>query len=224
MFPSKCLPGTILLVGLNMMSCSRSPEPSQPQLSAQALRTSSLRFIQKTNLLGTSGSTTSGSSGGFQASTFPSTGFWPATPLVLPARTAAYINQTYGASGGFQYQSFSFSSSGCNATNAFDRYFGAIEILRGSPLSDSERDSIQSAFSEAFTEDNADVLNQSLCIFYDLMACIADYSVQNEAIFQEAAQSGDFTAIFTGAFSCVAEVLGTDIIDPFDPSDPFPDE
>jgi hypothetical protein len=51
--------------------------------------------------------------------------------------------------------------------------------------------------------------------------------VQNEAIFKQAAQSGDTQVIMTGAVSCIAEITGidpTDTIDPFDPSTTTPSE
>jgi hypothetical protein len=185
-----------------------------------------LRFIQQTNLLGASGSS-SGGSGGFKASTFPSTGFWPSTPLVVPARAAAFINENYGVSSGFTYQSFEFTSTSCSASQAFTRYFAAIEQLRGTPLSENEKDQIETAFQTSFSDDETGVLHSSVCLLYDLMACIADYSVLNQAVFSQAAQSGDFTVIMTGAVSCIAEITGidpTDTIDPFDPSTDSSDE
>ncbi|HYX37375.1 MAG TPA: hypothetical protein VE954_30090 [Oligoflexus sp.] len=233
MLKSSCLLGSLILVGVSAMTCRRAASESKPQLSQQTLRTSSLRFIQQTNLLGSSGGSAGGSSGGFQPSTFPPAGFWPATPLVLPARAAAFINQTYGASGGFQYQTFEFSSTGCSANNAFGRYFDAIETLRGTPVTESEKAQMQDMFSNIFTGDNVEGVTPSICVFYDLMACIADYAVLNQSVFSQAAQSGDFASVFKGAFSCVAEVLGVDPTDPTDPTDttdpddsgdPFPDE
>lgn len=220
MLKSSCLLGLLALTGLYTMSCRESSSTKDPGIKPEALRASSLRFVQKTRLLDSSGGSSGSGSGGFEPSTFPSAGFWPATPLVVPARAAAFINATFGASGGFTYQSFEFTSTSCSASNAFARYFGAIEQLRGTPLSESEKDQIEQAFQTTFTMEDSGILNQSICLFYDLMACIADYSINNEAIFKQAAQTGDFTVIMTGAVSCIAEITGidpTDTIDPFDP-------
>jgi hypothetical protein len=219
-----CLLGFLAVAGLNTMSC-RGSHAKDPQVSQEALRISSLRFAQKTQLVGSGGA--SSGSGGFNAGTYPSAGFWPAVPLVVPARAAAFINENYGATGGFTYQSFEFTSTSCSASNAFARYFAAIEQLSGSPLSQSQKDGIKEAFQGSFMDGETGILNQSVCLFYDLMACIADYAVQNEAIFKQGAQSGDTQVIMTGAVSCIAEITGidpTDTIDPFDPSSTTPSE
>ncbi|WP_141732187.1 hypothetical protein [Oligoflexus tunisiensis] len=226
MLKSSCF---LVLAGLTAAGCQRSSTASEPRLSAQTLRTSSLRFIQETRLVDSEDSV-EGSSGGFNPSPWPAAGFWPATPMVLPAQAAAYINATYGASQGFTYQSFEFTTTGCNATDAFTRYFAAIETVRGTPLSSSERESIESTFAGIFSEDALGSVPQGACLFYDLIACIADFSVQNQTVFQEAAESGDFASVFAGAMSCIAEVAGldptdtTDPVDTFDPDSLFPDE
>lgn len=220
MLKYSCLLGLLALAGLNTMSC-RGSHAGTPRVSQDALRQSSLRFVQKTQLLGSTSAASSGGTGGFSAATFPSSGFWPAVPLVVPARAAAFINETYGTTGGFTYESFEFTSTSCSAGNAFGRYFAAIEQLLGTPLSQSEKDQIEQAFQGTFFESDTGILNASVCLLYDLMACIADYSVQNEAIFKQAAASGDYTVIMTGAVSCIAEITGidpTDTVDPFDPS------
>jgi hypothetical protein len=183
-----------------------------------------LRFVQKTNLLSSSGGSSGSGAGAFEPSTFPSTVFWPSTPLVVPSRAAAFINETYGASGGFTYQSFEFTTTSCSASNAFARYFGAIEQLRGSPLSESEKSKIEEAFQSAFTMEDAGILNPSVCLFYDLMACIADYAILNEAVFKQAAQTGDMSVIMTGAVSCIAEITGIDPTDTLDPEGTIADE
>jgi hypothetical protein len=216
----------VILIGPNILSCQRTSERKE-QISPLVLRHSSLRFVRQTKLLEASGGSAGGGAGGFEPSTFPTSGFWPSTPLVVPARAAAFINETYGASGGFAYQSFEFTSTGCQASQAFARYFGAIEQLRGTPLSQGEKDQIENAFQSAFMEAESGLPDASACLFFDLMACIADYSIHNEAIFKQAAQSGDFTVIMTGAVSCIAEITGmdpTDTIDPFDPGTTDPDE
>jgi hypothetical protein len=224
MLKSSCF---LVLIGLTAAGCQRSRSDSEPRLSAQTLRDNSLRFMQATKLLSSEDNPTQGSSGGFNPSPWPAAVFWPATPMVLPARAAAYINENYGASQGFTYQSFTFSGTNCSATDAFTRYFSAIEILRGTPLSSEERAGIESTFSSVFSADMGGAAAQGVCLFYDLIACIADFSVQNQTIFQEAAESGDFGSIFAGSMSCIAEVAGLDptvITDPFDPDSAFPDE
>lgn len=226
MLKSSCLLSLLVLTGLNTTSC-RESHAKDPQVSPQTLRSSSLRFVQQTNLLDSGGGSSGGGAGGFEPSTFPTTGFWPSTPLVVPARAAAFVNETFGASGGFTYQSFEFTTTSCSASNAFARYFGAIEQLRGTALSESEKNQIKEAFQSAFTAEESGIPNAGICLFYDLMACIADYSIHNQTIFKQAAQSGDFTVIMAGAVSCIAEITGidpTDTIDPFDPSTTFPDE
>jgi hypothetical protein len=222
MLKSSHLLSLLVLTGLPLMSCHKSSS-KEPMVSPEALRQSSWRFVQQTNLLGASGGSSSGGSGGYSPSPYPSTHFWPSTPLVVPARAAAYINETYGAAGGFSYQSFEFTGTGCSANNAFARYFGAIEKLRGTPLSQSERDQIETAFQGSFSAEESGIPQASACLLYDLMACIADYAVLNEAVFKQAAQTGDFTVIMTGATSCIAEITGTDPTDPIDPFDPSTD-
>jgi hypothetical protein len=226
MWKFSSLLGLMVLTGLNTMGCQRSEERKET-ISPLALRNSSLRFVQQAKLLEASGGSASGGAGGFEPSTFPSSGFWPSTPLVVPARAATYINETYGATGGFTYQSFEFTTTSCQAGQAFARYFGAIEQLRGTPLTQAEKDQIENAFQSAFMDAESGLPQASACLFFDLMACIADFSIHNEAVFKQAAHTGDFTVIMSGAVSCIAEITGMDPTttpDPFDPGTTFPDE
>ena len=49
---------------------------------------------------------------------------------------------------------------------------------------------------------------------------LADYAVKNQAVFKQAAETGDTQVITAGAASCIVEILGVDPTDPTDPFDP----
>lgn len=201
---------------LALAACGHSQRnPAADAFTPKDLEMRSLQFVKDTHLLGNEsdeGATTSSpSSGGFSPSLYPAAVFTPGTTLVLPASVALYLNQTYPGAG-FQYQSFDFVRTGCSSSNALERYITAIGTMRGKPLSAEEAESFNGVFDSVLGEG---LPAEALCLFYDMIACIADYSVQNQEAFQRAAKTGDFGPLFTGAASCIAEVLGTTVtLDP----------
>ncbi len=191
--------------------CGRSQDSSKSStLSKIELREKSLRFAAETNLIGATGAETGLSRGAFSPSLFTPLGYSPASQLVLPARGAVFLQEAYGTPSGFTFQTFDFVSSSCSDQNAFGRYFASIELLRGQRLSQAERDLLRQNFRTIFTSDSA-TSSGDICIFYDLITCIAEFTVQNVDQFRQVLQTGDYSVIFTGALSCVGEVLGSTV-------------
>ena len=185
-------------------------------LNRETLRRQTFSFTKETRLIAESGTeSTAGEGGGlYEPSTFSVGAYKPSTFLVLPARAAAYYQQEFGAPEGFKYQTFSFVSSSCNASDAFSRYFAAIEAISGSTLKPADQEKVGQSFDTVFSGIGAEG-SDLRCLLFDLISCIADYVRFNApAIQQGATGGGDFAAISTGALSCISEVFGPDVAIP----------
>ncbi len=213
-----------LLLASGTLACGQKygedvKEQAAPR--AKTLQIQTLEFARATRLLDATGPTlsASGGDGTYQAASFKSGSFRPSPYLVVPAGAAAFYQAKFA--GAFEYKTFEFVSSGCNAAVAFGRYFSVIEALSGKPLPQTEKDQVQQTFATVFANiDEASGQQVSNCALLDLITCIADYSLANASNIQQQATSGANTGkgfeeagkgiedFATGALSCITEVLG----------------
>ncbi len=195
-----------LLIALLLGSCHRRHEDSvKTEPNNQELRRQTEQFLHQTSIGTTQGFETIALRSSYSPFIYLNASYWPSQQIVLPARTAAFLNQSGALPTGFQYASFTVSSSHCQGEDAFARYFHSIEVLRGSALSSTERSLIRQAFTIGFELDEVDA--SAACLLYDLISCIADYSIHNVAIFRQAVQSNDFTDFIKGGISCAFDVV-----------------
>lgn len=212
------------LLGWSAGCGSRAKTEAPSSLTAQSLSLKTLRFAQETRLLGETGG---GGDGAFQATTFSSTAFRPSPFIVLPARTASFYQQKFATAEGFKYKTFTFVSSGCSTSAAFDRYFAAIEQLSGKAMPQADKDKVNQSFDTIFSGLGADG-SKLRCLLFDLISCVAEYTIANAGEFSKvgagsgtntgtntgASTGAEASALGTGASSCVSEVFGTDFVVP----------